>query len=196
MRSWLRCHRTVLVVMGAISALVLVGYAYQQAQMQEQVANECEKAFDATATTFMAIRDGDLRKLKTVVYTRSGDWIVLEKSPRRAPKIMASLSRTYDLKSLSDRQIRDSLEVVPNVPDRLTAGMALWSVTPDSWKRLVANPVDDIVVRCNLPKHALVVLCLKENGKWKVCALPAFSAKVLLYSSVDEASQHNDAIAE
>ncbi len=110
--------------------------------------------------------------------------------------MVAHTALILQLRSLTDRQIRDSLEVPREQPDALLASILRWAATPPTWQKLQEHPAYGLLVRCCLPRHALVIMCVREAGCWKIAGLPSLSMKVLRYRTVDEASAHNDAMAE
>lgn len=191
--------RTKLILWAAALAsfAALFAYANHCAQVQEEFSFACQKeALKATATGLIAIRNGDLRTLKAVLYTGSVEWLGLDKAPSKRAQAVARTSATCQLKSLTDRRIRDSLEICDKQPELLLTTILQTSVTPRAWKKLVQTPVDGLLVECNLPKHALVIMCVREGGSWKMLGFPELSAKILRYRTIYDASAHNDAIAE
>ena len=189
--------RRIRAAVAAFAALVVlaVGYVYWLAYQDYCVERECVAAQEAVAKAFFAIRDGDLNAVEAALYSGSTQLAVPRHAPHRWPRIVASTSKQSGLSSLSDAKICDSLKIARNQQIELKSSIMLRSVWPDAWRRLAKHPIDGVLVQADLPKHSLVVLCVKEHGRWKISGLPCISAKVMRYHTIDEASNHNDAIA-
>lgn len=190
-------HRIRLIVKACVVLVMLgIGYLYWLGFQQDRLERECAGAQDALASALIAIRDNDLSKLQSVMYSGSGDLVTAKYAHRGWRKMVAQNCETYDLKSLSDKQIRESVDIAEKQSVSLNSSILRWAVSPDEWNKLVEHPTDGLLVESHLSKHAVVAVCLKEHGEWKVVGLPCVSAKVLKYPTIDEASRHNDAIAE
>lgn len=130
--AWIKQRRRVILAVGGVTFVLLFGYGYWQAESQYQLRCDCAEAEDAVATALIAIRDGDTKGLATVLYTDSIDWVVLTHSPRNERKMMAHTAKQYGLKSLTDKQIRDSLEIVPDFPESLSARILQYRTWDDA----------------------------------------------------------------
>ncbi len=192
-RPWLIATMTV-----ATLAIVLQGYGHwakERDRQRRETEINAGKARQAAADGLMAIRHGDTRRLKAVLFRQGFDWLTLEKSPRRAPRLVSYIATTYGIKTLTNLQIRRSLHVCGDQPVALMASVLRWGTVPPAWPHLLRRPICGFLLRCSLPNHALVIMCVKEGGSWKMVGLPALSARILRYHTIDEACMHGDAIA-
>ncbi len=177
-RPWLAA-----IIALAALAVALRGYDCwlrgQDRQRREAEMNR-QEARHVAAVGLTAIRRGDIRTLGTILFRQGFDWLALEKPPPRGRRLVSYIATTYGIRTLTDLQIQRSLDVCGDQPVALMASILRWCTVSPARARATDHPAC-VLVRCNLPNHPLVIMCVKEDGSWKMVSLPVLSARILRY---------------
>jgi len=148
-------------------------------------ANELAGAEQAVSEALIAVRDRDVGKISSLLYSRS---IVVRQLNYavRMPRALDRLCRNYALDGLSDYDLKRNVRVVPNASRTLIVNILQSSVGrgyPAEW--LSWEQDRPVVVEYSVRGKRMISVVLREDGKWKLSALPlCLSANALKYGSL------------
>ena len=150
------------------------------AQLSPKDIRQVERS---AARALIAIRDQDVPTYRQLLISRSLDHLPL----RHVGKpVLAAEAEEYRLGEMADQQIRRGVHYVPNAKRRLLESIANFTVEPE-----YPNPskLQLAAIRFTTPtRKELLIVLIKEDGKWKISAAPALTTRVLKYDTIEDAA--------